>query len=356
MHFLKCSRGKLCLFLLLSHCVVSTVSAQDYDQLRDIRLKALDLSGLGKTLFLNAGITNQREVDYFKGLSNSQLERPERVTSDEWQNLYERLMDADLRPEEEKLANFDKWMETDPEKITKSDTIPIGIMNLEGIYLTGTQIAENETQKKVSRHVDFAKYEKVRIVSASVLQEHIYQAEVIFRLSPRLYFSNQNDHVKAVEINFGDGKGYRSFPLSEQLIPHRFESDGEHLIQIRLTTGEVVYRFETKVNVLQMKRIKPFAEFQISANRIYSDIADSDRSARAALAGGNVRIVLGCDQIFNKPIIIAEGLDLGQDVFLDYLEAKYRDGLDQFLTEGYDLVFLDYTDGRAAIQDNAQVL
>ncbi|CAG5068213.1 hypothetical protein DYBT9623_00942 [Dyadobacter sp. CECT 9623] len=356
MHFLKCGRGKLCLFLLLLLCVLSTVSAQDYIQQRDAKLNALDLTGLGKTLFLNAAITDQHEVNHYRNLAKSPIPDPERVTSAEWQNLYERLMDADFRPNGEKLADFEKWMETDPAKITKNDTVPIGIMNLEGIYLTGTEITENEAQKKAGNKADFVKYERVRIVSASVLKEDLYQADVIFKLSPGFYFSNQTDQVKTVEIDFGNGKGYRSFTLSEQLIPHRFETEGEHLIHIRLTTGRITYRFETKVNVLQMERIKPFAEFQITANKIYQDTADNDRSARTALVGGNVRILLGCDQILNKPIIIAEGFDMGQDIFLDFLEAKYRTRFNRYLAEGYDLVFLDYSDGRAAIQNNAQVL
>jgi uncharacterized ubiquitin-like protein YukD len=66
--------------------------------------------------------------------------------------------------------------------------------------------------------------------------------------------------------------------------------------------------------------------------------------------------VLGCDNILNKPIIIAEGFDMGQNVNLDYLEAKYRDAFEDYLPEGYDLVLLDYTDARDAIQNNAQVL
>jgi hypothetical protein len=43
------------------------------------------------------------------------------------------------------------------------------------------------------------------------------------------------------------------------------------------------------------------------------------------LVGGNIRIILGCDQILNKPIIIAEGFDMGQNVTLDRIETNYRD-------------------------------
>jgi hypothetical protein len=355
-HFPKCERDKLYSFLLVLLFACSDVSAQNYEQQRKEKLNALDLSGLGKTLFLNAGVTNQHEVDYFKTLSKKAILKPEPVTSEEWQNLYERLTDTDMRPESERLQGIDKLIETDLANLSKNNVVPIGIMDLESIYLTGKEIADNEAKKKAGQKVKFSAYEKVRIVSAAVLQEDLYQADISFRLSPGLYFSNQTDKIRNIEIDFSDGKGFKSFPVSEQLIPYRFESEGEHLIRIRLKTGGIIYLFETKLNVRQLERIKPYKEFQITAKGISQDTTNPNQSARTMLVGGSIRIILGCDQILNKPIIIAEGIDLGQDVFLDWLETKYRRPFAQYLTEGYDLVLLDYTDGRAAIQDNAQVM
>ncbi|ACT96484.1 T9SS type A sorting domain-containing protein [Dyadobacter fermentans] len=47
---------------------------------------------------------------------------------------------------------------------------------------------------------------------------------------------------------------------------------------------------------------------------------------------------------------------MGNDLNLDALEAAFRDPLDGWLSEGYDLVLVDYDDARAAIENNAQVL
>src|SRR5215217_8122668 len=90
-------RGRYCLLPALLF-VFSITFAQDYEQLRQQKLNSLDLSGLGQMLFLNAGLTNQNEINHFRNLSKQQGRTAEPVSSEEWQNLYERLVDTDLRP------------------------------------------------------------------------------------------------------------------------------------------------------------------------------------------------------------------------------------------------------------------
>ncbi|MEO6281865.1 MAG: T9SS type A sorting domain-containing protein [Dyadobacter sp.] len=335
-------------------------TADNYEKQKQEQLSRLDLTGLGKMLLLNNGVISSHEVESFQSLSKpGHIPSPETVTAEEWQNLYERLIDTDLRPASNRLPDLNKLTETDPNKATKNNVVPIGILDLESIYLTGEQIADNEQKKKNGKAVDFLAYDPVRIMMASVLQEDVFQADVLFRLDPGLYISNHDHPIQNLEIDFHDGKGYAVYPLSTQLIPHQFANIGKHKIDLRLKSGHNVFVFQTLVNVLQLERVKPFMEFEVTAPRIWTDTSlanTANRAARTALVGGNIRIVLGCDNILNKPIIIAEGFDMGQNVNLDYLEAKYRDAFEDYLPEGYDLVLLDYTDARDAIQNNAQVL
>lgn len=346
-------RGRYCLLPALLF-VFSITFAQDYEQLRQQKLNSLDLSGLGQMLFLNAGLTNQNEINHFLNLSKQQRRTAEPVSSEEWQNLYERLVDTDLRPAQDRLPELEKLVETNASKLTKNNTIPIGFLNLEGIYLSDEELGKNEAVRKAGKKADFSKYERVKIVSAAVMQEDLYQADVSFQLDERLNISNHTDKIATVEIDFNDGQGFTSYSVASQSIPHRFSSTGEHAIGIRFTIGSISYFFETKVNVRQMERLAPFMEMEVTARPFLSGTSDS--TARTAFVGGTIRILKGCDQILDKPIIIAEGFDMGQDVNLDVLETRYRTPLNQFLLEGYDLVLLDYNDGRAAIQDNAQVL
>jgi pimeloyl-ACP methyl ester carboxylesterase len=65
---------------------------------------------------------------------------------------------------------------------------------------------------------------------------------------------------------------------------------------------------------------------------------------------------MGCDGILDKPIIIAEGFDAGNNISIDNLVAYYRNDLAVFTRNGYDLVFVNYNDGRDFIENNAEVL
>jgi hypothetical protein len=355
-HHSKCERGRLCGFLLALVCAFSFSYAQDFQQVRQAQISKLDLSGVKNTLFLNAGLTTQHEVNYLKELSKRNSLSPEKVSSEEWQNLYERLNGADFRKQEFTIPEFTTLAETNPDRLTKSNVVPIGIMNLESIYMSVNEIAANEEKKKRGHKVDFSTYEKFDIVYASVLQQDVYQANVEFRFTSDFFISNHSEALNQIDVDFCDGGGYKRLSISDKTISYHFRSTGEHPILLRFQANGKKWLFETKVNVRQLERIKPHKEFQLSAQRISMDTADSDKSARTMLIGGNVRIILGCDQVLNKPIIIAEGFDIGQDVTLDRIETNYRTPLAQYLREGYDLVLLDYTDGRAAIEDNAQVL
>jgi len=354
--FLRFAHAKMSVVLLLLIINVFQASAQDFLQLRQQKLEGLDLQGLGSNLLLNNGVISRYEVDHFDFLAKSKSGIADKVTSEEWQNLYERLIETDLRPKNSRIPDLEKLVYTESSRLTKSNIIPIGIMNLRSIYLSGSQISENEASKRKKVPVNFSNYNKTNIVYASVLQEDLYQSDVSFRISQDLVISNQKEQIGEVEINFNDGKGFKKYLLSEKLIPYRFQSLGEQHINFRFTANGTIYHFETKINVQQLERRKPYKEFQINADRVWKDTTFSNTPARTALVGGNIRIVLGCDQLLNKPIIIAEGFDLGQDVNLDNLEAKYTRVFGSYLAEGYDLVFLDYADARDAIQNNTQVL
>lgn len=113
-HFKKCDTGKLCLFLasLLLSC--QEILAQDYQTLRQNTLDKLDLSGLGDKLFMNAAVTTRHEIDYLKQISSGKLSKPEPVSAEEWHNLYERIVDADLRANHARIPALHQLAETDP--------------------------------------------------------------------------------------------------------------------------------------------------------------------------------------------------------------------------------------------------
>jgi hypothetical protein len=353
-HFKKCDAGKLCLFLAFLLLSFQTILAQDYQTLRQNALDKLDLSGLGNRLFMNAAVTTRHEIDYLKQISFGKLSKTEPVSAEEWHNLYERMYDADLRTKNAHIPSLKDLVETNPSKLTRNDTIPLGIIDMEAVYLTEKQLRSNEDTKRAGKPVDFAAYSPFRILYAAALRQDVYQAEVWFKISPRLLITNRAQQLDGMAIDFGDGKGFTNYSFQEQLIRHRFDAEGKHPVKIRLIAKNRNYDFETYVDVRQLERMPPAMEFHVSAPAAVRDT--SLPNARTQVVGATIRIVTGCDAILDKTLIIGEGFDFANDVNLDQLEALFRFPLDQWLREGYDLVFMDYDDGRAAIENNAQVM
>lgn len=218
-------------------------------------------------------------------------------------------------------------------QITQADLIPIGILNAEITLL-------NPQKKEL-------------IIAASPLQEDIFQANVQFRLSTSLLQSNINNTIDSVALSFDEGKNWQSYTFSEQLIKHHFDKMGEQTIGIKLITAKGTYVTFTTLNVKQLQRPPVFDTKSVSVS-----ITENNPKAKIteSVFGADYRIHLGCDGVFDKPIIIAEGFDIGNNVTLDDLTAKYYKYLYALRNNGYDLVLVNYTDGRTYIQNNAQVL
>lgn len=340
------STGK-CLFaaaLLLGIC--GTVYGNTQPESTISFAEASDSASSEIDILLNRVEFAPGELDYYrKGRAD---DKPVQTNPEAWLSLYDRLRKG-AHPRV--MSRFPDWrsMMRDQEMgNSEADIIPIGIMDIEGEYAP-----ENMASGKVA--------EKIRFLDASVLQETLYQAEASFKIGGALLVSNKPS-LTGMEIDFGDGKGYKSYGLIEQVITHSFAATGPHSIQIRLRTEKGFHVFQTAVQVLQLRRRPAFRNYQISAQPIVQDtgtywIGNARRSA--SVPGANVRIVLGCDQVFDKPVIVAEGMDLGENRYLDNLEAEYinaQNTLAAYMARGFDIVLVDWQNSHDYIQNNAQVL
>lgn len=166
----------------------------EYEQKVAEQLAKYELKGIRTSILLNKGVFTTDEVGYYRHLprnNKGQIVRP--TSAEEWQNLYERLVGADLREKGKRIPDYEEFAEKDRKKQTKSNSIDIGILNLDATLLTEEELKENEQLKKQNKNpktetVDG--YERIHFISASVLQEDIFQADVNFRLSPSLHISN----------------------------------------------------------------------------------------------------------------------------------------------------------------------
>ncbi|ACT93403.1 hypothetical protein [Dyadobacter fermentans] len=214
------STGK-CLFaaaLLLGIC--ETVYGNTQPESTISFAEASDSASSEIDILLNRVEFAPGELDYYRKAHAD--DKPVQTNPEAWLSLYDRLRKG-AHPRV--MSRFPDWrsMMRDQERSnSEADIIPIGIMDIEGEHAP-----ENRASGKVA--------EKIRFLDASVLQETLYQAEASFKIGEALLVSNKPSLI-GLEIDFGDGKSYKSYALKEQVITHSFAATGPHSIQIRLRT------------------------------------------------------------------------------------------------------------------------
>jgi len=338
--------------LFLVNGIAFSQPKKDWKEAGQEKLAKMDVSSIKTGHLLNLGLFTKKQMDQFRQKAkNKQGLTSSAFTEESWKALYENLTVANIKADK-KYKPYSDFALTSKQQKENSAVIPIGIINVDATLLDSAQVEQNIKQKEQGKKADSKKYETVYVLAASVLQEQVYQANVQFRLSPSLHFTNNDNPITGLELDFQDGKGFQAFGLQERLINYTYQSVGTHGITIKLRTQRGIYLFQTQVNIRSLTRPVFQREFSITAQRV-----KTDPNARAVgFTGGNARVVVGCDNVFDKPIIIAEGFDPSNDNTLAELQTRYTAVFAPMTNRGYDLVFLDWTDGRDYIQNNAQVL
>lgn len=113
------------------------------------------------------------------------------------------------------------------DQITSNNTIPIGIINADALFLTQQQLDDNTKAKSKSLVVDGKSYENIELIVAGLIQGEIYQGNVSFQISPTLLQTNIDNPIQSIEIDFQDGQGFQKYEFIEQLIPYQFKTIGE---------------------------------------------------------------------------------------------------------------------------------
>jgi hypothetical protein len=226
--------------------------------------------------------------------------------------------------------------------------IPLGLLYVQGEMLTAEEIEDNLH----SRHNNFIvakKYEKVSIKAASVLKQFADSPQVIFELIPELYV-NENGEVSQVRVDFGDGAGYQIVTPGTP-VAINYGSPGEKMVAIEIATSEGLFFNHCTIKVLGYPLSLPDDVVDISVTK-------SLTGQKNGLVGGRAEVFVGCDGALDKPIIVVEGFDPTNVTSINNTRrltlSSFFEGA--YLNNGYDIVYLDFTDGGADIRDNSLVL
>jgi pimeloyl-ACP methyl ester carboxylesterase len=330
-------------------------SATAQDKQLDEFLTKLDISAIKNKAFFNKAVFTKGVLEMLRTKDKDEKGQPiMNIDKSHFKTFTNLVEQADLNNKPCPAAMKEIFGRTRNE-VTENNIIPIGIINTETTFLTQEQIDENIKLKADNQKVNGGSYEIIPIRMAGLLQEEIFQGNVAFQISPDFLQSNIDDPIEKITIDFQDGKGEQSFELKNQLIEHQFSTLGTVAISIKVTTKKGSFLTYCPLQIRLLERPEVYLTKSISIEKVRVEETKGGRVA-TNITGGNYAIYLGCDGVLDKPIIIAEGFDVEENVNITTLVSNYYPYLYALRNNGYDLVFLNYTNGRDYIENNAEVL
>jgi FlgD Ig-like domain len=198
--------------------------------------------------------------------------------------------------------------------------------------------------------LDDGALQAARAFIAAPVRGYTYRgADASFVLDPRLFVGNTLERPERVEIDFGDGSGYRPLRWSERGFV-RFPNPGVYTVRLRAfdPSGEVRHAaFDFDVRSLAAPA--PNDTLPLTGTQSY----------QGGVATGRAFVYLSASHaVLTRPVVVVEGFDIDNTMNWDELYALLnQEGLvEELRTRGYDAVVLDFTESTDYIQRNAFVL
>ncbi|UCF05611.1 MAG: T9SS type A sorting domain-containing protein [bacterium] len=248
----------------------------------------------------------------------------------------------------------------DARRLTTTGTIPIAFLNYRYNQIKPDALEKGLLRirdgRLVETHEPFTTstggagpYLEARVFAVAPLKEHTYRGRsVLFSLDADRYLTNDERPVTGIEIDFDDGRGLRPVRFDGS-IRVAYESCGRRIIRTRLTLGDgAVLGGSFYFDVRQLQAPTPDDTLHITATIPYNgEYGTGD--AWILLSDRNTELTF--------PVVILEGFDINNDMFWDELHfyLNQEGMLDSILSEGLDVVVLNFTDATDYLQKNSFV-
>ena len=329
------------------------VSFQELIKSYTEEMSKYDTTAFETGFFLKRGLFDSRTVEKFrKPLLNKKGITPITATKKEWFSIYESLKISDVR--KQKLDKSTGFIPS----IMQSDNgmVPVGIMNIQGNSMTDAQEKIHKENKANGKKVDGKDYEKISFIMASVLRDVVYRGDITLDISPKRYFKSSGKIISDMRVDFMDGQlAIHINPEKNQTIKYQYKTIGKKTIcfHIRLSDGTELRCFaEIVIKNIDLPKFQSQINFE--ATSVKSETTKNSR-ATASIVGATARVVLGCDGVLDKPIIIFEGYDYDGRITLDEMQGRYLGTFERMRNSGYDIVFVNWNDPKDWLQNNAEV-
>lgn len=251
--------------------------------------------------------------------------------------------------------------------------------------------------------------EDKRIFACVPLSDVLVGPEVHFRLSDTLIFTNDEDSLLSIEVDFGDGTGTKTFGVNDEVIVH-YDAQGPVQIQMAFVyngyklysnvTAQVVHAdAERNLCIFPFQLLlNPVVPMTQGPDPISTNIVPLPNGTSVGQITGEYAIWHGCGNggVLRKPVIISAGFNPGNGkqllpcilndgssllslswngewrgtyfetyngVFNENMSPNSPTGdnngtnlLQRLREEGYDIIILKYDHGTDYVQNNASLL
>jgi hypothetical protein len=277
------------------------------------------------------------------------------LTMPQWRQLYRQLFLGSVSHTSIISPDSIRMMSS---RLLRQDIVPIAMMNLDYNQIKPYALDSNLLVLSNGKLYDALNrnetpYIDKHIFAATVLKERIYPGLVTFRLDERFFINNVSRSITSLEIDFDDGRGFRSFSQNgfpNEDITINYQEPGVKTLTVRVCfSQQTIMQSRSKFTVVNMKKRTPDATFTVDGYMPYND----------TVGAGTAYILYGCNnKQLRKPIIVSDGFDpKGTNNFDSICGILDEENfLDKALSEGFDFVILDYNKGADYIQRNAMVM
>lgn len=244
------------------------------------------------------------------------------------------------------------------QNMTNQRVVPVALMNLKYNQFKPYAIDSSLIMLSDGKYYDVpgrkeSPYFEKRLFVGSILKETISMGRTIFRFENNLFLTNTSESVEGVEIDFGDGRGYRNYSLNSLLnnnVTINYLQTGTKIITIRMTlSDQTVLQTKTRIVLVPAPEVEPDEILEIEGSKYNGESGT-----------GKAYILYGCGNNgkLRKPIIVSDGFDpLNERDFYGLFDLLNKEQfIMKAIAEGYDFVILDYTEGADYIQRNAMVM
>ena len=346
--------------LVIIFIIINTfiVNAQDINKfnksLEKVKIELKQLHPNSQNLFFNYGFVFQNDLEEWY------LHKVIFATINKWLGIYNCINNSYTN--NKKFGLYNDSIFRFYERQNAQNETNIGIIYFEGDYLPLSE------QKEVIKLHKIPDFKKMVINSNICFKKSFYSNNIIFKYRKDLFFSNITKQNK-VYINFGDNKGFREIINLEnnQDFVVNYLTEGEKSIALKIISNkDTTISYSKIVIYFNQIDIKPTVKnTYISGNKINlikqnSQLKDQMPPSSGTYGGPiislNYRFYKGCDDVFDKPVIISEGFDILGNNSLSDMQMKWASVINSLTNKGYDVFLIDYNNPDKPITFNSTLV